>query len=330
MGSLSSLQNKQILITGAAGFIGSHLCDAFLANDAKVLAVDNFLTGDPRNIEHLVDKNPNFSFIKADVTQPAETYLPQNFVPDVVLHFASPASPPLYQAHPVETYAVNSFGTHYLLQYLLKNAPKARFLFASTSEIYGDPAQHPQKESYWGNVNPNGIRSCYDEGKRLGETICGVHFRDLKLDVRIVRIFNTYGPRMDINDGRVIPDFMKKSLANEPLVIFGDGQQTRSYCYVSDLVEGIVRFVTADELAGETINLGNPDEYTILETAKAVQQLTGDAQTVFKPLPQDDPTRRRPDISKAQKLLDWSPKVGFQEGLEKTYAYFQQHAQKAS
>ncbi len=331
MKQLGSLQNRHVLVTGAAGFIGSHLCDALLEAGAKVLAVDNLLTGNRRNIEHLVDKNSNFSFIEADVIQPAETYLPKDFTPDIVLHFASPASPPLYQAHPVETYAVNSFGTHHLLQYLLKKAPKARFLFASTSEVYGDPMEHPQKESYWGNVNPNGLRSCYDEGKRLGETICGVHFRDLKLNVRIVRIFNTYGPRMDIDDGRVIPNFIKESLSNKPLTIFGEGKQTRSYCYVSDLVDGILRFIVADDLVGETINLGNADEYTILETAKAVEKLTGNSQILFKPLPQDDPMRRQPDISKAQKLLGWSPKVGFQEGLEKTYAYFQQrHAQKDS
>ncbi|HEX7017640.1 MAG TPA: NAD-dependent epimerase/dehydratase family protein [Patescibacteria group bacterium] len=324
-----SFQDKTVLVTGAAGFVGSHLVDALLAQGAKVIGVDNFITGRRKNIEHLLagqsDSGSGFSFIEADVVNPPQEYLPAGTQPDFVLHFASPASPPGYQAKPIETYLVNSLATHNLLQYLLETHPEATFLFASTSEVYGDPQVHPQPEEYWGHVNPNGVRSCYDESKRLGETICGVHHRDFGLDTRIVRIFNTYGPRINPEDGRVIPQFIKESLAQQPLSLHGDGTQTRSYCYVSDLVEGILKMATTEGLAGETINLGNPDEHSIKETAEIIHQLINPDQELrlnVIPLPKDDPTRRKPNNSKAQRLLNWTPTVTFEEGLRRTIEHF--------
>ncbi|HYD35475.1 MAG TPA: NAD-dependent epimerase/dehydratase family protein [Vitreimonas sp.] len=323
---------KTVVVTGAAGFIGSHLCDHLLSEGASVIGVDNLLTGRLENLSHLLDdnstsKNFQFTFINADVIQPTDSYLPAGQVLDYVFHFASPASPPRYQAHPIETYQVNVWGTHHLLQYLHTHSPAARFIFASTSEVYGDPQLHPQPESYWGNVNPNGIRSCYDEAKRLGETICGIHHRDLGMDVRIVRIFNTFGPRIDPVDGRVIPQFVSQALANQPLTVYGDGSQTRSYCFVDDLVEGILRLASQEGLAGETINIGNPGEYTVKETAEIVYQLIHlEATEVpfdWRPLPKDDPTRRRPDITKAQQVLGWQPVISLADGLKTTIAYFQ-------
>ncbi len=324
-------QNKNILVTGAAGFIGSHLCEQLLQRQAKVIGVDNFLTGSKDNIEAVKTavgaKADNFTFIEADVNQEPANYLPADLEISAILHFASPASPDKYQQHPKKTYLVNSWATHLLLSYLLAVQPQARLLFASTSEVYGDPLQHPQDESYWGNVNPNGPRSCYDEAKRMGEAICGVHARDFNLDVRIVRIFNTYGPRMDINDGRVVPNFIKAVLLNQKFQIYGTGEQTRSFCYVDELVEGILLALSTDGLKGETINLGNPVELTVLETAKTIKQAVGQElqkdDLVYKPLPVDDPTRRKPDISKAKKLLAWEPKINFKDGLEKTVHYFQ-------
>lgn len=314
--------NQTVLVAGAAGFIGSHLCDAVLAAGGTVIGVDNLLTGREVNLEN-ARQNPRFTFIEADVSRPATEYLPSEQHIDLILHFASPASPPRYQAHPIETYLVNSYGTHQLLSYLREHNPQGRFLFASTSEVYGDPLEHPQVEGYWGNVNPNGIRSCYDEAKRLGETICGVHSRDFGMDVRIVRIFNTYGTRMDPADGRVIPQFMTEALNNQPLTIYGDGSQTRSYCYVDDLVRGILQYAVREGLAGQTINLGNPDEKTVLETALVVKEVVGSTSEVeFHDLPKDDPTRRRPDITKAKELLGWEPQVGLREGLEKSLEYF--------
>ncbi len=323
-------ENKTVLVTGGAGFVGSHLCEALVETNAQVIAVDNLITGHLENIsQFLHSKKNNFTFIQADVAQEPERYLKGKMIPDVVLHFASPASPPRYQEFPVETYMVNSFGTHHLLRYLLARNPKATFLFASTSEVYGDPAVHPQVENYWGNVNPNGIRSCYDEAKRLGETICGVHARNFNFNARIVRIFNTYGPRMDLRDGRVIPNYIQSVLSHQPLPIFGDGQQTRSYCYVTDLVTGILQYAAQPNLDGETVNLGNPGQFTISQTAEMMKQVVsqvapelGEVKTVMQPLPKDDPTRRQPDISKAQHLLNWQPEVNFHDGLSKTLEYY--------
>lgn len=331
---------KVILVTGAAGFIGSHLCDHLLSFGATVIGVDNLISGNLHNIEHLLkntaadpeveEKNARFFFIEADVSKPVEEYLDVNTKVDLILHFASPASPPFYQKHPVATYLVNSMGTHHLLQFLKDYNPKSRFLYASTSEIYGDPLVHPQTEDYWGNVNPNGVRACYDEGKRLGETIVGVFERDFEIDARIVRIFNTYGPRIDLEDGRVIPNFIKEALEGKPYTIYGDGSQTRSYCYIDDLVQGILSLAALKDGKGQTVNLGNPGEYTILETALELHKIMTENKNVTvkdiprtsHPLPKDDPTRRKPDISKAKRLLGWEPKVSFVDGLKITYSYF--------
>jgi UDP-glucuronate decarboxylase len=331
------LNNKTVLITGAAGFIASHLVDKCLELGAIVIGVDNFITGRQINLKHL-DNDSNFYLVEADVSQTSEEYLelaldqlqasrPEANKIDVLFHLASPASPPAYQKQPIETYLVNSIGTHNLLSFLQKHYPEARFIYASTSEVYGDPQVHPQPEDYWGHVNPNGLRSCYDESKRLGETICGVFERNYQIDVRIARIFNTYGPRMRPDDGRILPNFINQALRQEPLTVYGDGKQSRAYCFVSDLVAGLVELASRDNLAGETINLGNPDEYTVLQTALLVQKIINREITkgdiVFKDLPSDDPTRRQPDISKAQKLLNWQPKIEFRDGLAKTIEYFQ-------
>lgn len=325
-------QHKTVLVTGGAGFVGSHLAETLVELGAQVIVVDNLITGHLENIAHLTSlPKANFHFIQADVSQEPEKYLKVLSVPDVVLHFASPASPPRYQAYPVETYAANSFATHHLLRYLMAHNPKAVFLFASTSEVYGDPLIHPQTESYWGNVNPNGLRSCYDEAKRLGETICGVHARNYNFDARIVRIFNTYGPRMDLQDGRIIPNFIHQTLKKQPLTIFGDGQQTRSYCHVSDLVAGILLYAATPNLGGETINLGNPGEFTINQTVDVMRQVVhevaphlGELKTISQALPADDPLKRQPDITKAKQLLGWQPTVDFKTGLTQTFAYYLQ------
>lgn len=318
---MSFYQGKTVVVTGAAGFIGSHLSDALLALGASVIGVDNFISGNARNIEHLKN-TPAFTFIQADVSTAPDSYLPADRSIDLVFHFASPASPVGYQQHPVETYLVNSIGTHNLLQYLLEKAPTARFLYASTSESYGDPLEHPQKETYYGNVNPNGPRSMYDESKRLGETICGVHHTTFNMDVRIVRIFNTYGPRLDLNDGRVIPDFLRSLLADEAIVIHGDGSQTRSFCYVDDLVAGVLKLMESDQANGETVNIGNPSEITVLELATQLAAIMGKTPKFsFVNGRPDDPTRRCPDITKAKTLLSWEPAVSLAQGLEKTVAY---------
>lgn len=314
--------NKKILVTGAAGFLGSHLVKNLLDNGAIVTGVDNFITGKKRNLI----SHHNFSFIENDVINKPESYLATDYVPDLIFHFASPASPPGYQKHPVETYLVNSMGTHQLLSYLRQMNSNGRFILAGTSEAYGDPLEHPQKESYWGNVNPNGPRACYDVSKRMAETICGIFYRDFAIDTRIGRIFNTYGPHLDPDDGRVISNFIKQAIRGEKFTIYGDGSQTRSYCYVSDLIDGFLRLASFDNLAGQTINIGNPDEYTVLETAKIISKLTNQPfKTSSHPFPTDDPTRRQPDISKAQELLDWSPKVKFEDGLKETTQWFQQN-----
>lgn len=330
------LKNKTVLITGAAGFIGSHLVDKCLELGAIVIGVDNFITGRKINLKHL-DENANFYLVEADVSQTSEEYLelaleqlqisrPEAAKIDVLFHLASPASPPAYQKQPIATYLVNSLGTHNLLSFIQSQFPEARFVFASTSEVYGDPEVHPQSESYWGHVNPNGLRSCYDESKRLGETICGVFARSYSMDVRIARIFNTYGPRMRPDDGRILPNFINQALKKEPLTVYGDGKQSRAYCYVSDLVNGLIDLASIDNLAGETINLGNPDEYTVLQTALLVQKIINSeiakGDVVFRDLPVDDPTRRQPDIAKAQKLLNWQPSIEFRDGLAKTIEYF--------
>ena len=314
--------SKVVIIAGAAGFIGSHLTERLLQAGAQVIGVDNFVTGNQENLA-AVHEHPHLKFRPLDLNNQQD--LVKMLVDakdkfgriDVILHFASPASPPLYQKYPTETYLVNTIATHNILSWLKTEQPQARFLFASTSEVYGDPQVHPQVESYWGNVNPNGVRSCYDEAKRLAETICGVFHRDYELDTRLVRIFNTYGPRMDLRDGRILPQFIQQIKNNQDLTVYGEGAQTRSYCYVTDLVEGILRLAASENGNGETVNLGNPGEFTVLETAQLVNEITGRLpdQIEFLPLPQDDPLRRRPDITKAQSLLDWEPQISFRDGL---------------
>jgi len=306
--------NKIVLITGAAGFLGSHLCDRFIAEDFEVLAMDNLITGDLKNIEHLFQL-PNFNFYEHDVS---------NFVHvsgklDYILHFASPASPIDYLKIPIQTLKVGSLGTHHLLG--LAKDKKARILVASTSEVYGDPHVHPQTEEYWGNVNPVGPRGVYDEAKRFQEAITMAYHTYHKVETRIIRIFNTYGPRMRLNDGRVLPAFIGQALRGEDLTIFGDGSQTRSFCYVNDLVDGIYKLLMSDY--SSPVNIGNPDEITIKDFAEEIIKLTGTNQKiVFKPLPKDDPTQRQPDITLARKLLDWEPTISRAEGLKITYEYF--------
>lgn len=316
----SFYQGKHALVTGAAGFIGSHLVDALLAEGCKVTGVDNFITGRMQNLAHL-DENENFKFVTGDVIGDPNEFMTDDM--ELIFHFASPASPPGYQEHPVETYLVNSMGTHNMLQFLLERNPEARFLFASTSESYGDPKEHPQKETYYGNVNPNGERSMYDEAKRFGEMVCGVHHRSFDMDTRIIRIFNTYGPRMDPNDRRSIVEFIVRNLKGEPTVVHGDGKQTRSFCYVEDLVRGILAMMASDQTKGETVNLGNPHEQTLLQLIAMVEKLSGRKATLkFESGRPDDPMRRQPDITKAKKLLNWEPKVSIEEGLSRTLDYF--------
>jgi dTDP-glucose 4,6-dehydratase len=303
------------VITGGAGFIGSHLCERFLNDGHDVVCVDNLLTGNRRNIEHLRD-HVRFRFQEHNVSEPIEVDGPV----DNVLHFASPASPADYLAYPIPTLKVGSLGTHNALG--LAKAKNARFLLASTSEVYGDPEVHPQREDYWGNVNPIGPRGCYDEAKRFAEAITMAYHRYHGVKTRIVRIFNTYGPRMRLNDGRVLPNFMKQALRGEPLTVYGRGDQTRSFCYVSDLVEGIVRLLDAD--FSEPVNLGNPAEITVLQLAQEILALVKGttSQVVYEDLPQDDPKRRKPDITRAQKLLGWQPQIDRSEGLLRTLEYF--------
>lgn len=321
----SFYQGKHAVVTGAAGFIGSHLVDALLEAGTRVTGIDNFITGRKQNLAHL-DDNENFKLITSDVSGNPEDFMSPDA--DLVFHLASPASPPGYQEHPVETYLVNSIGTHNILQYLLLNNQDARFLFASTSEVYGDPKEHPQKESYFGNVNPNGERSMYDEAKRFGEMVCGVHQRSFGLDTRIVRIFNTYGPRMDPKDRRSLVEFIVHTLRSENISIYGNGKQTRSYCYVSDLVAGIMAMMTSEKTKGETVNLGNPHEQTMLDLIKSVEKVSGlKAEIKYVPARPDDPLRRQPEISKAKKLLNWEPTISIEEGLARTLAYFKQEVQ---
>ncbi|HUZ77513.1 MAG TPA: UDP-glucuronic acid decarboxylase family protein [Chloroflexota bacterium] len=306
------------LVAGGAGFIGSHLCEALLSQSHQVLCVDNYLSGLPDNVSHLRQR-AGFQLIEHDLIQP----LPEDWPVDAVFNLASPASPPYYLAHPIETARVNAQGTYHLLE--LARHHGARYLQASTSEVYGDPLVHPQPESYWGNVNPNGIRSCYDEGKRFAESLVMDYCR-LGLDARIIRIFNTYGPRNRADDGRVVPNFIDRALRRLPLPVHGDGSQTRSFCYVEDLVRGMLAAQLHDGTRGEVFNLGNPGEFTMLELAELVQRLTGDASGVeFQPAREDDPSRRRPDITKATAKLGWTPRVNLEEGLRRTIAWFREH-----
>ena len=309
------------LVAGGAGFIGSHLCEVLLDRGNEVFCVDNFITGSRKNIEHF-GKNPLFHLIEWDVIKPFDKSL-QSIINSLqsIYHLASPASPIQYQKYPIETLLVNSVGTHNLLDLAKENG--AKFLYASSSEIYGNPQQHPQRESYWGNVNPIGVRSCYDEGKRFGEALVMAHIRKYDLDGRISRIFNTYGPRMEKNDGRAISNFINQAIENRPITVYGDGSQTRSFCYVSDLVNGLMILMEEEKARGEIFNLGNPEEHTILDIAKKIKQLTASPSEIkFTDLPEDDPTRRQPDITRAKKILGWQPKVALNDGLNKTIAYF--------
>lgn len=308
------MKGKRVLITGAAGFLGSHLCDRFIKEGAHVIAMDNLITGDLRNIEHLF-KLENFEFYHHDVSKfvhvPGELHY--------ILHFASPASPIDYLKIPIQTLKVGSLGTHNLLG--LAKAKNARILVASTSEVYGDPQVHPQNEEYWGNVNPVGPRGVYDEAKRFQEAMTMAYHTYHQLETRIVRIFNTYGPRMRLNDGRVLPAFIGQALRGEDLTAFGDGTQTRSFCYVDDLIEGIYRLLLSD--CATPVNIGNPSEITINDFAQEIIKLTGTNQkVVYKPLPTDDPKQRQPDITKAKAILGWEPRVSREEGLRITYEYF--------
>jgi dTDP-glucose 4,6-dehydratase len=305
-----------IVITGGAGFLGSHLCERFINDGDNIVCVDNLITGSPDNIAHLFG-NPHFNFIHHDVTN--YTYIPGKI--DYVLHFASPASPIDYLQLPIQTLKVGSLGTHKALG--LAKAKNATFLIASTSEVYGDPLIHPQTEEYWGNVNPIGFRGVYDEAKRFAEAMTMAYHRYHNVDTRIVRIFNTFGPRMRINDGRAIPAFITQALLNKDVSVFGDGSQTRSVCYIDDEIEGIVRLIKSN--VTEPINIGNPDEISMYELAKEIIELTGSkSKIIFQDLPEDDPKVRQPDISKAKELLNWTPKTSRKEGLIKTINYFKE------
>ncbi len=303
----------RVLVTGGAGFIGSHLCDYLLKKGHEVICLDNFFTGRKENIKHNLD-NFKFEVIRHDIVQPIFLEV------DWIFHLASPASPIHYQYNPVKTTKTNVMGTIHMLG--LAKRVKARILLASTSEVYGDPTVHPQKEDYWGNVNPIGPRSCYDEGKRVAETLMMDYYRQNNVDIRIVRIFNTYGPRMLKNDGRVVSNFIVQALTNEDITVFGDGTQTRSFCYIDDLVEGLYRMMEQEKHIGP-INLGNPEEYKIIELAKKIIEMTNSkSKIVYKSLPPDDPTQRQPDITLAKKILNWQPTISLDKGLKKTIEYF--------
>ncbi|MCK5687048.1 SDR family oxidoreductase [bacterium] len=309
-----SKDKKTVLVTGGAGFIGSHLCELLLEKDFDVLCLDNFYTGRKKNIKKLID-NPNFEYIRHDITQPILLEV------DWIFNFACPASPVHYQYNPVKTVKTNVMGAIHMLG--LAKRVKARILQASTSEVYGDPDMHPQREEYWGNVNPIGIRSCYDEGKRIAETLFMDYHRQNQVDIRIIRIFNTYGPRMLVNDGRVVSNFVVQALRGEPITVYGDGEQTRSFCFVSDLLKGILAVMESD--CNQPLNLGNPQEYSILELAEKIIKLTGSSsKLIHKEKPLDDPVRRKPDISKVKKLTGWEPSVDLEQGLLKTIEYFKQ------
>ncbi|MBW2322467.1 MAG: SDR family oxidoreductase [Deltaproteobacteria bacterium] len=307
-------KRKSILITGGAGFLGSHLCDRLVTEGHDVLCLDNYFTGSKRNIDHLFGK-PNFELIRHDVTTPFYAEV------DEIYNLACPASPIHYQFNPVQTTKTSVLGAINMLG--LAKRVRAKILQASTSEIYGNPTMHPQKENYWGNVNTIGPRSCYDEGKRCAETLFFDYYYQKKVNIRVVRIFNTYGPRMHQNDGRVVSNFIIQALKNEDITIFGDGSQTRSFCYVDDLIEGLIRMMGGQDDFVGPVNLGNPGEYSVLELAEIIIRLIGSqSKIVMRPLPQDDPLRRRPDITLAKKRLGWKPEIGLEEGLQKTIGYF--------
>lgn len=306
----------KILVTGGAGFIGSHLVEKLVKEEHKVIVLDNLRTGKIENIKHLLGKVELF---KKDVIDPMDLQIEV----DVIFHLAALASPKYYQQYPIETIKTISFGTYRMLEMARKQ--KSRFILASTSEIYGDPLEHPQKEEYWGNANPIGPRSCYDESKRFAETLTINYFRTYKLDVRVARIFNTYGTRIGVNDGRVIPNFITQALQGKPITVFGDGSQTRSFCYVSDLVEALYRLMLYEEAGGEVFNIGNPDERTILNLARLIKALTGSKSKLrFTNLPDGDPVKRKPDIAKAKKLLRWEPKIELKDGIERIIPWFEE------
>lgn len=311
----------KVIVTGGAGFIGSNLCRRLLQDNYQVICIDNLLTGDERNIEEL-KKSSEFTFLKHDICE----VLPADISADAIFHLASPASPNVssprsYRSLPMETMMANTQGTHNLLSFALEH--NAKFLFSSTSEIYGDPLEHPQKETYLGNVSSIGVRSVYDEAKRFGETLTSYYMRERKLNARIVRIFNTYGPYMQPDDGRVVSNFITQAIKNQPITIYGDGNQTRSFCYVSDMVEGLIKAMFGEDTLGEVINLGNPDERSVTAIAKIIVDLTTSTSTItHEPLPEGDPLKRRPSIDKAKQLLGWEPKVTLEQGLTKTIEYF--------
>lgn len=307
---------EKVLVTGGVGFIGSWLCDRLIEEGHEVVCIDNLGSGNKKNVEHLFS-NSRFKFIKHDIREPLE--IEEKI--DHIFHLASRASPADFEEYSIDILLTNAVGTCNMLELARKD--DARFLLASSSEVYGDPKVHPQPEDYWGNVNPLGPRSVYDEGKRYAESLTAAYHRRYGLDVRTARIFNTYGPRMRPDDGRVISNFIVQALRGESITVYGDGSQTRSFCYVSDMVEGLKKLMFLDDLSGEVVNLGNPDEITILEVAELVKKLTGsNSKTTFVPLPKDDPKRRNPDISKAKEMLGWTPKVGLEDGLLKTISYF--------
>ena len=321
----TGVKNKRVVITGGAGFIGSHLCESLVNKGYQVICIDNFLTGNKQNVLELLDKS-NFMLINADVTKKLPDAVVDEPI-DYIFHLASPASPNensdiSYINLPLETMDANSIGLRRMLR--LARKKKARLVYASTSEVYGDPKVHPQKEDYWGYVNSIGERSCYDEAKRFGEALTMVYVRKFEVDARMARIFNTYGPRMDVRDGRAIVNFINQALEDAPMTVYGRGKQTRSFCYVTDLIKGLEKLMTKDNLAGEVVNLGNPDEYSIIQLAEKIKRaIKPKSKIVYMDLPPDDPAKRKPDISKARKLLDWKPTVNFTKGLEKTINYYQ-------
>lgn len=311
-----------ILVTGGAGFIGSHLCEALLKNNHKVVCIDNFITGSKQNIKHLLD-NKDFTLIEHDIIQPLTANPKPLTAIRYIFHLASPASPVDYRKYPLETMLANAYGTYNILELAKEN--KAKSLIASTSEVYGDPQVHPQPETYWGHVNPVGPRSCYDESKRFAEALATTYFKEYRLDIVIVRIFNTFGPKMRAGDGRAIPNFINQALNGEKLTIYGDGSQTRSFCYIDDLVDGLIKAMSSEKTKAEVINLGNSTETSIVEVAKHIKEICrSDSEIKFLPLPQDDPHKRKPDISKAKKLLGWEPKVSLEDGLKKVIEWFKQ------